>query len=191
MQTAPWASIQNFKCTGKELDLIKLLYNPIGFEYDSPIKSDEIYNFKSNTSSQFTPYNLSSMYKSMKRSYEIFENNRKKNTNYDIFIRLRYDAIIDILPNLELLKKNYLYFADHHGDSALANNMILSTDENSFKEIMSIYDRIQEFDDEYINLNDEQYISHLVHKYNLKYKLISLNNFFPKLPQDYNNKIAI
>jgi hypothetical protein len=49
----------------------------------------------------------------------------------------------------------------------------------------------KEFDDEYINLNDEQYISHLVHKYNLKYKLISLNNFFPKLPQDYNNKIAI
>jgi len=191
MQTAPWASIQNFKCTGKELELIKVLYNPIGFEYDDPLKPEEIYNFKSQTSSPSTPYNLSSMYKSMKRSYEIFDKTKPKDIKYDIFIRLRYDAILDILPEFELLKKNYLYFANHHGDNALANNMIISTDENSFRELMCIYDKMQEFDNEFIYLNDEEYIAYLIHKYKLKYKLVSLNIFYPKLPQDFDNKIAI
>ena len=48
-----------------------------------------------------------------------------------------------------------------------------------------------EFDNESIFLNDEHYISHLIHKYKLPYKLLPLYIFYPKLPQDYNNKIAI
>lgn len=192
MITAPWSGLNYFKCNGKEIDLIKLLYNPIGFEYDTPLTLNEIYNFKAETSSNLTPYNLSSMYKSMKRVYEVFEKNKPINKEYDVYIRIRYDAILDIFPNLENLEKKYLYFANHHNNTKyLANNMIISTNKDSFKILMNIYDKMKEFDDELFYLNDEHYISHLVKKYKLPFKLLSLNIFYPKIPKQFDFKISI
>ena len=190
MKTSPWSGHTHFKCNGDELELIRNNYKPAGFEYDTPISSDTIYNFK-NIANIATPYNLTSMYTSMKRAYQVFCKYKPINIEYDIFIKLRYDAIPTELPNLYNLPKGFLYFSGQHDAKkhVLANHMIISTDKKSFETIMCMVDNMIECDNDNVIVNDEEVIYHIVNKRKLSYSLLPMSQFRILLPAEVGFKM--
>ncbi len=180
MPTAPWSGLKQFVCDGNEIDQIINLYKPIGFEYDLPIiKNGPEHLVQEHTHS----YNLSSMYKSMKRVYEVYEKYKKR--DYDVLIRIRYDLYLERLPDLNQLEKNCTFTIHHHQHKAYANNIILSTNPSDFKLLMNIYDKLDEFNKDGIKISDEDMIYYLFYKYDINHVLVPKHIFLDNLVRSY------
>jgi len=176
MSTAPWSGLKNFVCNGSEIEQIIDLYRPLGFEYDTPIEKNGPEHLLQECQHS---YNLSSMYKSMKRVYEVFEKYRKR--DYDVLIRIRYDLLVKNLPDLTALQKEYTFTVHHHNHNAYANNIIISTNKDDFKRLMNIYDKFVEMYNDGVKIADEDLVYHLFNKYGIKHILVPKHIFLEDL----------
>lgn len=192
MSTAPWSGLNAFKCKGDEIELINTLYSPKAFTYDLPLKNEEIdtshFKYVENPK---TPYNLVSMYTSMQRCFQNFMNYYNGNPlEYDIYIRLRYDVIPTIIPQLDTLEKGMTYFVHHHGDRpVLANNMFISASFKSMSLLMNVVNKLNHFGDLGYKINDEEIIYHLISSEYIPHKKINREYFKDILPAELNFKI--
>jgi hypothetical protein len=192
MSTAPWSGLNGFKCKGNELELIKTLYTPKAFTYDIPLKNEDIdishFKYVENPK---TPFILTSMYTSMKRCFQNFLDYYAGNPpKYDVYIRLRYDIIPTVIPDLNTLETEMMYFVHHHGDRpVLANNMIISTSFKGITLLMNVLDKLNHFGDLGYKINDEEVIYYLITGENMAHKKIKREYFKDILPQELNFKI--
>ena len=122
-ETSPWSNLGSVKAIKNTHEIIKKLYDPVAVEYD-PVMEDNIAAEKySDTSNIRTPYNLTSMYTSMKKVYKLLKSYVNSNgIDYDYVIRYRYDGMVDFFPNLYLLSSNNLYFTNLLPNDGLVSN---------------------------------------------------------------------
>lgn len=175
-ETAPWSGLGKMSINDNSLELIKKLYNPVKILDEPPPSEDIIQARYVNTSHPRTPYNLSSMYLSMKKSYLLMNDQ-----NYDFIIRLRYDAILTAFPDLNKLQKGVLYAPDYsqYHNNVGNNGLIMSP--NIAAKIMTIYDRMNLIYNDGCILNDEQMITHLILKEKISTYILPKNIFYIEL----------
>lgn len=178
--TAPWSGLGTIKIEGDIPQIIENIYSPKILSFDPPMlpSSFEGLDYYKNTSHQSTPYNLSSMYLSIYKCYEIFRDFcDSNNVTYDWVIRMRYDGIIDKFPDLNTLKKGQIYVSDYHGNrmSAANNGLILPFKQCS--NVLSVYTKMKEIYDFLGYLNDEQIMAALFIKENLPVTFLPRKNF--------------
>ena len=156
--TSPWSGLPNFICKGNEDELIQSLYKPKGFECDPPMDPTKA-KLRTNSCHIVASHTLLSMYTSMQRVYKVYEKTRPKDVKYDVWIRLRYDVIPKVVPDLNTLPKDKTYFTFQHLQRpCLANNFVIYTQEEAMKAVYNIVDRLDEFYDQNCKFNDEDMI---------------------------------
>ena len=109
------------------------------------------------TTNPRTPYNLTSMYTSIKRSYELMEEYVKMTgIKYDFVVRYRYDGIIDFFPNLYLLPKDRIYYSNivRHCGAVHNNSCIVPYD--YAKQVFCAVDNLDVLYNKGAIFNDEQ-----------------------------------
>ena len=191
LSTSSWSGLNGYKCRGDEIELIKQCYNPKVFTYDKPLREEQIdkSHFK-NVENIGTPYNLTSMYTSMKRCFKNFltyHNENETTSKYDVYIRCRFDVIPTILPDFSTLDQNMTYFVHHHGDRpVLVNNLILSTSYHAISKLMNVMDELNSIGDKGVKINDEDVIYELITYNHIPHKKISRLYFKDVLPVEIN-----
>lgn len=154
MPVAPWSGLNMFMCDKNVGDMIKALYSPVACRGDPPLLATAVTQY-TNTTSPITPYNLSSMYKSMHECWQLYE--AHKDHAFDFYIRLRYDCVILAFPDLHAMHPDALYVADHHPNQpCLANNILCTGREAVMRTVMSIYHSLDNMAAHGVLINDEQ-----------------------------------
>lgn len=162
--TAPWSGLGCLKIAGDVPKIIETLYSPKVLKFDPPLNPQDFENldYYNVTSHPSTPYNLSSMYLSMKKCYEGYRDYcESNNVKYDWVIRLRYDGYIENLPNLNTLQKGQIYVSNYHHSRAAAANNGLIISANLAGNVLTVFDRMKEIYDFNGYLNDEQIMAAL------------------------------
>jgi hypothetical protein len=124
--------------------IIKNLYVPIAYSFDKPIAKEPILEKYSEfeKSKYDTSYNLYSYYTSMKLCLNVYKTNKAKQ-NYDFYIKLRYDGVLDGVPDLHNYEydNNSIIVSANHKDLDLIDcNTFICKDEVTFMKAMSISD---------------------------------------------------
>jgi hypothetical protein len=156
-ETSAWSGLGTMKVTGDVKDAIESMYTPKSMSFD-PIMKDDIDPKKyPNTSNVRTPYNLTSMYTSMKKSYELMRDySEKYGVKYDYVIRYRYDGVFDFFPNLYQLNQNNIYFSNLlDRDGLVSNNGCIIPMEYA-EDVFTIVDRLDILYKRGAYFNDEQ-----------------------------------
>lgn len=178
--TAPWSGLGSIKIGGDVPQIIENIYSPKILLFDPPVNPDffENLDYYKNTSHPTTPYNLSSMYLSIYRCYQIFKEYCDKNgAVYDWVIRLRYDGIIDRIPDLNTLQKGQIYVSDYHGHTMAAANNGLIIPFKIYERVLTIYEKMKEIYDYLGYLNDEQIMAALFIKEKLPVTFLPRQKF--------------
>ncbi len=167
---------------------IKNLYKPIAYQYDLPLEKDSIIQkYKTfNYTTPLSPYNLFSYYKSMRLCANVYEQNKDK--NYDFFVKIRYDGIIDAFPDLNNFEYDdkSLIIANLHNHNALDNNTVISKDEYIFLTFMKIHDYFDILSDISIKLNDEEFVYEFCKIKQIPVTKVPTHILYTKIPQNFN-----
>lgn len=169
-QTAPWSGLGTIKISGDVPKIIETIYSPKVLKVEKPKSPQDFSNLQvfKNTSHITTPYNLSSMYLSIQKCYEIFRDySESNNISYDWVIRLRYDGFVEKFPDLNSLKSGKIYVSDFHGHRGAAPNNGLILSQKFCSQVLTAYTRMEEIYQYNNYLNDEQTMAALFVKDNL------------------------
>lgn len=178
------------KCDINTENIIRDLYNPIVYKFDTPLEEKEeiLARYKKyNTSKYDTPYNLMSLYKSMKICSRLYkENNTDK---FDFFVKLRYDGVLTSFPDLE----NYSYSEDvillehHHGENPLlALNTFVCKNEKTFLSVFDIYDYFDIICEKSPRINDEEFMWEYFNLLKIPFIKVPKNVLYTALIQELN-----
>ncbi len=174
-ESSTWSGLGEVDIDKTAPDKIRQLYNPKVMKSD-PILEDNIDHRKyPKTSSIRTPYNLTSMYTSIKRSYELMESYvEQTGVHYDYVVRYRYDGIIDFFPNLYLLPKNKIYYSNIIRDEMSIHNNCCIVPYKYSKQIFSIVNNLDYLYSRGVYFNDEQMCWGNLRLLNLTDKVVKL-----------------
>lgn len=175
-----------FICDKNTENILNNLYNPVKIRNDPPLEIkfpdkfyDKLYNNNTNVL-----YCVASHYRSMQLSVELIEN---INENFDFYIILRYDGIIETLPDFTTLNKNILYFEGWHMNSpVLVTCGIISGNKYLFCKLMKMYEEYNDLCDIVPIIYDEVLIYQYVIKHHLNFQNITRDIFAISLPIHYN-----
>lgn len=199
LPTSNWDGKQPpFKCDINTENIIKKLYNPIAYRFDKPLenKMEIINKYKQykipdeiprHLIKEETPYNLMSLYKSMKLCSDLYKND-KNDKNYDFFIKLRYDSVIINYPDLN----NYNYGDDvlfdywHINQSLINIDSFICKNEQNFLSMFNIYDNFDLLCEKSYRINCEEFTWTYIKLLNIPYKNISFDIYKIKLPEYFN-----
>jgi hypothetical protein len=178
------------KCDKNTENIIKELYNPIVYKYDEPFDKEEILNkYKNyNTSQKDTPYNIMSLYKSMKICSTLYKND-KNEKNYDFFVKLRYDGVIMSFPDLNNYKYNendIIISNYHYGKPLLDLNTFVCKNEKTFLSIFDIYDYYDIICETAPAINDEEFMWEYFKLFKIPFVKVSEDILITALIQHFN-----
>lgn len=155
-ETSPWNHIGGVKISSNIDKIIEDLYNPKVSKWDLPPKEEEFMRNYKNTSNPRTNYNLPSLYFSMLKSYQLLEYAcLNEGLHYDWVVKLRYDEFINSAPDLDSLDSDTFYSPDF-GHKMIPAGQIMIIPYNRAKEVLDIYNHMDEVYNKCKFFNDEQ-----------------------------------
>jgi hypothetical protein len=176
MATSPWSGLGDIRCVGNEIETIRELYRPVGFEYDEPLREEETRILKKEHTNQ---YNVVSMYRSLQRVDDVFRKYKPAHIQYDVCVRLRYDCLIWKMVDFYTLEPNCLYIQDQHIGryDVLANHAFVVTGEELTHRMLNMIEFLPKVEEDGIKINDEEIIGHFVNTQKIPHKKIHMNQF--------------
>ena len=170
-QTAPWSGLGALPME-RDVDVkISELYRPKAMLHEPPPPESIVSAEYPATCTSDTPYNLHSMYLSMKKSYELMaEYATLHGVTYDVVIRTRYDNVFTSFPDLKLLAKDKMYFVHRCEEvrPVITNECVIFVGVAWVKEFMHIYDKIRDIYVKTGYLNDEMNVHTYMKTLNVK-----------------------
>ncbi len=156
-ETSPWSELGYLKADKDVKNKIQKLYNPVASKCDHVMIDNIDAEKYPETSNKRTPYNLTSMYTSMKKSYELLKDHVDNyGIKYDFVIRYRYDSIFDFFPNLYMLPKNNIYYSNLLPKNGIVSNNGCIIPYMYAESIFTIVDRLDILYNYGTYYNDEQ-----------------------------------
>jgi glycosyltransferase involved in cell wall biosynthesis len=163
MMVASWNTYE-YKYSDDVHDVITRLYNPKVQKYDNSIEKRH---------TEHNLYCIESMNKSIKLCSELFDDGE-----YDVFFRMRYDGVLEEVPDYRMLDDTNLYFPDHYGDKDwLADNCVISRNCENFLKCMKLHDHF----DSILETGVDHFAESILHRYmnthNIPYNVLPLTVF--------------
>lgn len=130
-ETAPWSGLGTLKISSQIPELITELYQPKSQKHEPPLSFQQVREMYPHYFKYETPktiYNHISMYTSLKRCWQLFDEYAKYNKiDYDFVIRCRYDSVVDIFPDLTKLDKTKVHVTKDHRNQTQVNHSWISS----------------------------------------------------------------
>lgn len=178
-ETAPWSNLGKYPVPEDVPAIIERLYKPRKLRIDPSL---DVTQYTADYERVYHPsarYNLTSMYLSMKRSYELLEEYQKETgKEYDWVIRLRYDAILTAFPDLNVLKKGFIYAPDYSQFHKMVGNNGLILSPEYAEKIMKIYDVLHVVYQTGAVYNDENMITAHILQNKIPTTILAKNIFY-------------
>jgi hypothetical protein len=196
-ECSPWNGWEEIPIRSDTFQKLYDLYKPKSIKWNFPLAREDC-DFGYKTIHINTPYNIRSMYTSLQRVYNHFEEfQNSKNgckTKYDFIIRIRYDTIITAFPDLTKLNNEYLYVYDKYEDrimypedkypgiSNIAINECWITNEENAKKLFQIKNHIENLYSKTDVISDEQLFTEYVKQLNIKVVKLNEKEFCTIVP---------
>lgn len=177
---APWSGSEKFSVDHSATERLLELYKPKKYSFEPSLSRDDIVTRRySRVLHESVPYNLISMYKSLKKSHDLMEGYLQEHpeVEYTFVIRSRFDGDILRMPPLRLLnpqKTYYINWGDNQKKQGLANNFFIANYPDS-KICFNLINRMDELYDLGVLLNDEQICYGNILTSNVKNNLVLFN----------------